>query len=445
MTESLIGGNITDITQFDGVKLITHYWSTIKPSSDLLESFNIKIVDDSLVFVGDVHGDLNQFLAPLVLTNAISITDDVDELKVSSTIIYTPHYTINEKFAKTKTKIVYLGDLVDEWIFSRPVVHIMKDILTKLPNNVFYIYGNHDLAIIGRYHLFKQNKVNFPFDLPALWQTLKKELNHVRNLKIYKTIAELDGEPLKGYNYVYNYIEPIFDDLFHIFEQNLGKVSLAISIKSKPYIISHTTWTSQALLQLIANNDEIKPKSDRPSDQIQTQMQPILQLKPNIDDIQYIKQIASESVAHEKIDYDKLSKAVNNVFRTKSKLYVGKNLLSYTRILKNVICNHIIGHSSGAEFRDQNVNNTLSTYYHERESKLKPTFFNGRTIYYFDFGCSSGYDHDEIGRPDFVYSNSSGMFVSNLPAFSFILSNDKDSLLVMKDKTPRSANKIIFN
>ena len=113
--------------------------------------------------------------------------------------------------------------------------------------------------------------------------------------------------------------------------------------------------------------------------------------------------------------------------------------------MKNIFLNHIVGHSSGAEFRDQNVNPSPSLYYNERTSKLTPTFFNNRTVYYFDFGCSAGYDHDEISHPDFVYSNERGLFVSNLPAFSFILSNGQDSLLVLADKTPRSQNKITIS
>ena len=181
-------------------------------------------------------------------------------------------------------------------------------------------------------------------------------------------------------------------------------------------MVSHTTWTSQALLQLITNNDEIKLKSDRPGDLADSQRKQVLENvnshQISTSDIQYIKSIASMEVEHDKIDYQKLSSIINNIFRTKSRLYISKNLLTYTRLMKNIIVNHIIGHSSGAEFRDQNVNPGVATYYHERQAKLQPTFFNGRTVFYFDFGCSAGYDHDEIGHPDFVYSNPSGLFVS---------------------------------
>jgi len=425
---------MTDITQFDGIRLIASYWSTIKPDKNY-----------DIIFVGDVHGDINQFLAPLVMSGLISISDEVQEIKHNnkSSIIYVPKYTIN----RTKTKIVYLGDIVDEWIFSRSISFILLDLLKTCPKNVFYIYGNHDLAIIGRYHLFKQKQLNIALDIPALWQTLKSELNHIKNLKMYKTIAELDGEPAKGYEYIYNYVEPLFDNMFEIFNNQLGRVSLSIEINHKPYMLSHTTWTIQAIQQLISNNEKIadnKPDA-RPSDTNTEQLKPVINNKIDIsDEIKYIESIITNKT-HEKIDYNKLSNSVNKVFHQKSRLYISKNLLTYTRLTKNIFLNHIIGHSAGGEFRDQSVNVSQSTYNNERKEKLKPDFINGRTVYYFDFGCSAGYDHDEIGRPDFVYSNDKGLYVSNLPAFSFIISNGKDSLLVMTDKTPRSPNKIIFN
>lgn len=430
----MIGGNMTDITQYDGVRLITTYWSSIKPDKGY-----------DLIFVGDVHADMNQFIAPLVLSGLITIQDEVKEIKTNKTIIYVPKYTID---SRSKVKIVYLGDIADEWIFSRSITYMLLDLLKNAGGNVFYIYGNHDLAIIGRYHLFKAKQLNFALDIPALWQTLKKELNNVKNLKIYKTVAALDGDPSKGYNYIYNYIEPLFDNLYEIFDSGLGNVSLAIEINNKPYMLSHTTWTTQAIQQLISNDENVSNKPDaRPSDTNPEQLKPVKRQTLNIDkDKAYIQSLLSavNSGSSNQLEYKQISDSINKIFHQKSRLYISKNLLTYTRITKNIFLNHIIGHSSGAEFRDQGVNTSLSTYYNERLEKLKPTYFNGRTVYYFDFGCSAGYDHDEIGRPDFVYTSSNGLYVTNLPAFSFILSNGKDSLLVMKDKTPRTSNKIIF-
>ena len=441
------GGNITDITQFDGLRLTCKYWSTVKPTEQNLSSVNIHFIDSSLVFVGDVHGDLNQFLAPLVYSGIIQIIDDeVKEHKVFNDMVYTPNYTI----AKSSTmKIIYLGDLVDEWIFSKTIIYMMNDILRTLPNNVKYIYGNHDLGLIGRYYLYRSKTLNFALDTPALWQTLKKELNHVSNLKLYRTTVELDGEPSKGYDYIHSYTAVLFEYLFNIFKDNLGSVALNIEINGKPYMISHTTWTTNALRQLILPHENYTiHNSDRPGDSLPEQKQ---QLVPNsadretllayTDTIRRTLQLAEQS-QHEQINYKQLCETVNMLFHFQSRLFISKSLLTYTRITKNIFLNHIIGHSSGAEFRDQGVNPGPSTYYTERLAKLTPTFFNNRTVYYFDFGCSAGYDHDEISHPDFVYSNDKGLFVSNLPAFSFILSNGKDCLLVLADKTPRSSNRI---
>ena len=86
----------------------------------------------------------------------------------------------------------------------------------------------------------------------------------------------------------------------------------------------------------------------------------------------------------------------------------------------------------------------LSKFNSERKKKLNPTIINGNKIYYFDFGCSAGYDHDEISRPDYVYLCEKGMFVTDLPGFSFINANDKNSMLIMKDKTPHSNKKIVW-
>ena len=258
-------------------------------------------------------------------------------------------------------------------------------------------------------------------------------------------MCELDGEPVKGYNFIHAYVAPLFDSLFTIFSNNLGSISFPIEIQHKWFMVSHTTWSVQALQQLISQSSVVN--SDRPSDNNEEQLKPLIETKLTSTEIQKLVECIKYSITspHEKINYVQLSDAVNKLFATKSRLFISKNLITYTRITKNIFLNHIIGHSSGAEFRDQNVNPSPSTYYTERQAKLSPTFFNQRTVYYFDFGCSAGYDHDELSHPDFVYSNTSGLLVSNLPAYSFIISNGTDALMIMKDKTPRSSNRITIS
>lgn len=495
------GGNITDISEYEGVRLACQYWSADQSDTKLDE-----VKKSKLIFVGDVHGDINQFIAPLVLSGLITIVNAVNEVKSYGSKIYIPHYKIN----KNKTvKIVYLGDIVNEWIFNRTITYMLYDLLKNASANVYYLFGNHDLALIGRYHLFKQNKLNLSLDIPALWETAKKELNYVRDLKIYRDKAELNGDPVKGAEYVHKHLMPVFESLYSIMNEGLGKVCLPIEVNNKRYMLSHTTWSVYGLIELIktdkpndidsnaglvgkknskkkedGNNEQqtqeqkqvVPPIDDedtiaqsqiikiktpvltRPSDLEPSQIEPITsntsskkytafiqtvidKIKPFID---AQKLIPPE--VHDEIDYVRLAEAVNIHFITKSRLYISKNVLTSTRTTKAVFLNHIVGHSPGDEFRDQNVNIGASTYFKERMSKLThPAYINKRIIYYFDFGCSAGYDHDEISRPDFVFSSASGLYVSTLPGFSYIKSNGKDALLVMRDKTPRSPNKIIVD
>ena len=52
----MIGGNITDISQYDGVRLITKYWLSIDSSNkkSLYEEYNVKILSSSLIFFNRV-------------------------------------------------------------------------------------------------------------------------------------------------------------------------------------------------------------------------------------------------------------------------------------------------------------------------------------------------------------------------------------------------------
>ncbi len=110
------GGNITDISQLNGIKLITSYWSGVN-----------NFINSKYSFVGDVHGDLHQFLAPLVMNRVIKLTGKVkiinEEIKY-----YVPEHELieNGEVSESNTStlsssVIYLGDIADEWIFSRTI------------------------------------------------------------------------------------------------------------------------------------------------------------------------------------------------------------------------------------------------------------------------------------------------------------------------------------
>lgn len=432
------GGNITDISQLNGIKLISSYWSKV---DERCENANY-------VFVGDVHGDLHQFLAPLVLNDVIKLTGKLD-VKDENIYYYIPNYEINNN---CMCKVIYLGDIVDEWLFSRTIAFMVYKLLKK--KMIIFIYGNHDLSIIGRYHLFKQHKLNIAEDIPPLWETLKKELNCIKEIKIYKNIILYDNDEEKGKEFLYKYLEPLFDNLYKIFSKQLGKLSLAVSINNIQYIVSHSTWSKYSIRQLLQPAKPVE-NAVRQGDKEESQLKQIIDnYKPSPESLKYLSSICRNENSNEIIDYVKLSNSCNDVFNSKSRLFISKNNLTYSRSVENIFLNQITGHTFGSEFRELNINVKPSTFYKERLEKIKPDIINGCKIFYFDFGASAGYDHDEISRPDFVYITKDGMYVTNLPGFSFIISksidensneNDKDSLLIMKDKTTKSKNKIVWH
>lgn len=130
--------------------------------------------------------------------------------------------------------------------------------------------------------------------------------------------------------------------------------------------------------------------------------------------------------------------------------------------------NQITGHTPGGTWRDIGVNVGESTFYEERLKKLTPEQHNERYLFYWDFNASAGYVKEEFSRPDFVYVANEhvnpntysadeiidnnelpdSMFeITNLPAFNFIISNNKDSMMVYskKSKHTGTSRKIVMD
>lgn len=429
------GGNITDISQEEGIKLITKYWSN-KNSP----------IESNVFIVGDVHGDLHQFLAPLIMSGIMILNNDIieEKHKYPESSLFLPSYKLIKDESK---KIIYLGDMIDEWIFNRQIARILRNLL-ETTNNIIYIYGNHDLALIGRYFLFKDKKINIPYDLPPLWETLKSELNYNKNVKIYADKIEYNGDLNKGLDFLNDYLESLFEDMYTIFSKCLGKLSQVAKINNIPFMISHSTWTQNALKQLLINKYNIK--SDRPGDSEVIQTDPIIRNYKIKDESKIILNNVIQSLKNGKTpeteeEYNSLSLACNDLFNSQSRLFISKNGITYTRNKETIFLNQITGHTAGSEMREIDVNVKPSKFYNERIGKLTPDIINDKKIYYFDFNCSAGYDHDEISRPDFVYISKDGLNVTNLPSFNFIISNKQHSMIVSSDKTLHSNNKVTIN
>lgn len=409
--------------------LVVKYWASREPDP--------KIGD--WVVVGDVHGDLHQFLAPLVLGGIIKLSGKLKTIS-EELAFYVPEYELVEPCDK---KVIYLGDLVDEWIFSRTIVRMMKELL--LAKRVILLYGNHDTSLIGKCRLFRDGCLDLRLDVPALYVTVKNELSH------RETRSKIDDQ-----DYVRKYVQPLFDDLSEIFERRLGRVGLLVKIvvlgREREYLLSHTTWNWDSLGELV-----FKGLYDR-------EQQLPEQVKRPFENNPLILEKCGQHVCSEKslgivrtavkdirsghpmrCSLEELVDAVNDIYHGQSNKYVSFNKLTRTRYTDGVFLNQMVGHTIGGYSRELGVNTSPATYRDERNKKLTGEEINGKRVYYFDFGCSAGYDHDELSRPDFVYTRLDGMYVTNLPGFQYVKNEkDQDVMMILEDKSV-NGKKISFN
>ena len=450
------GSNILDINQINGIKLITRYWSKQHPT----------VPDKSVMFVGDIHGDLHQFLAPLVLSGLITLTGKIinfeqhiysineEDFKVPTKFnteqkqdpkhiifapkydecdVYIPDYTINIKCNST---IIFLGDFIDEWVYSRNIICMLSSLYThsEIHKNIITIFGNHDLGIIGRYAMFRKHLISIPEDLPTTWNTMKRELRAYPNVRIIGN--ELTYKNKADTNFVTEYVTPLFEEIYHIFRYH-SQLAKVCFINDEPVVISHTIWSSSAIEKFV-NDVPRTTQTDREHDNLPIQSQPVA-INGSSYDPAFMKLILRElGNYNSKIpngDVSNLISNMNKLYFTRSNKFMCKNNITYTRTVEKACLNQVVGHTPGGWFRDIGANPGLSQFNSERLKKLEPTMNNNCKLWYFDFGVSAGYDRDEISRPDFVYTTAKGFEVTNLDAFKYCLNKDKYGMNVYDGKT----------
>jgi hypothetical protein len=429
------GGNVHDIKQEIGVKLITKLYFERKPNDEFPDK-------EKTIIVGDIHGDLHQLLAPLVINNIIKLTGEVVELKYNDmndeleqefdeSSVWMPVFDV---VSNNKVKLILLGDIVDEWIFSRTILVLLCNLMDKI--NIEIIIGNHDIAIISRYELFRQGMLNVFFDIPILWNTIKKELKPYKRIHVYGNIIEYDGNTELGNKFLIEYMQVYFNCLYKIFQHDCAKIGTTIKLKNNMFIVSHTTWTLKSLLELI---NEVNDGASRPNDSNEIQKYPIL---PETRDNDEVKKIKTTNVSNENLS--KFVVLVNKIFKGSTRLYCSKNKLVSGRGNRGIIFNTICGHTIGGAARDIGVNVEFSELENERKKHLNPETIEGKSIYYFDFGASAGYNHDEISRPDFITICDDKINISNLNSFTFETINEKHALVMYNGKTQRNSREHII-
>lgn len=478
----LVGANITRISLHAGIDLALDYWLHIQPT-----------LTNHTIFVGDVHADINQFIAPLVMSGLITLTGELalipNEQAYKSTIfaktdkdeelmnlphydeltLFVPKYTIN----KTCTsKIIYLGDLIHEWIFGRVVMYMLHDLLNQVPDNIVYIYGNHDLNVLAIYPLYRRRLINMGNIMQTTYDTMAKELNMYKSVHFYQFKVDFNGDELLGQVFTYAYLAHIFEPLYDIFVNRRGRLSHYINIDNVPFIVSHCVWDLKWIPNFIdskasgMNNNlsyvhysvysrvtdyKAKPESKEYLLSLHSCCKSKSGPSPTSVDITKLTERKLKGY-----EYRELSEAMNDIIDGSQFIALTNNIMLKNRVTYNMFVNQITGHTPGGSWRDIGANVGHSTFYEERLKKLTPELHNERYLFYWDFNASAGYDKDEFSRPDFVYVANEHVNVqtysadeindtnelpesifeiTNLPAFNYIVSNNKDSMMVYSKKS----------
>lgn len=337
------------------IRLIVWKYRAIRPASP----FNDKD-RPSAIFVGDVHGDLNQFLLPLLDSGSITLTGEIEVIDGAfpEDTLYIPKFTAHE----TKTNVYYLGDMVDKWIFTRTIAVMLERVLKACPN-VKFCFGNHD--IIRLQSLTDEVlKKHIWWCVPDLYKELAYSTNiTMKRVNKYKESTEMFEKFARAY------FSPVFKAFKEIVKLDNAQVLFEHATPKAKYICSHTYTCADALTEIGL------PETCR-----------------NIDEI---------------------NKRFKELVATNDKLISGKCKLFWNRDKEPIFDNCVVGHTPGATL--ETINRGPIHFYEDRKQKCLPQKLGNKNVYYFDLAASAGMQAGDISAPDYFYltTPSKGFQVTN--------------------------------
>ena len=351
------------------IEKLAHYWS----------SFPIKMRNTKNIFVGDIHGDLNQFLLPLVENDIIRIKDSIHlayKGKVSDVSnVYVPDWEIGK--SSQNIQVYYVGDYCDEGIHTRTILCLMSELIRKL-SNLHFCIGNHESNLVGNYMKWKDNKLQ-PCDIRSYWGTMQKEVSYTSKVHVYRNV--IDSKLL------HDYTAPIFEILHDLLHNKHLNICYDVKLNDKHVCVSHTIITNLSIKELAEN----KPRGEK-----------------------------SKSKQTDDIHVPTTCNEVNELYLCSSDTYKRTNRITYNRSETDFWRKtNIIGHTPGGYYREKpSVNPIPCKFNSERILHCKPTDVKGNEIYYFDICASSGFDIDNVSTPDYFYFDEDEhvMKVSNAKA-----------------------------
>lgn len=345
-----------NIDQAASIRILAHYWSTYKP----------KDINTKTVFVGDIHGDLNQLLLPLVELGIIQVNNSIRCVYESTRElckVYIPDFIV----LRSDIDVYFLGDYIDEGNHSRSCVAIIHELSKH--DFIHLLIGNHDANILGRYNEYKNKTLRFQ-SLKSYWPTLQREAT------AYDAFSKgnVDDELLN------DYFNPLFDWYFDLFKNRKLNVCYQLELDRRKFIVSHAIITKRSIHELVENKSRASITADD---------------KPLIEgDITNIKKKNEFMLNYED---------VNTLFLHSNASFITSNRLLYNRLETDFWSKlNIVGHTPGFEYR-QIANPKPCRDKEERQSHCQPTKRGDALIYYFDILASSGYNIDNVSRPDYFY------------------------------------------
>ena len=380
------------------------------------EDLKENIRDWDCIFVGDCHGDLYQFLAPLILTGFAKFKDHIiedkyikgsriepfddkarEDLRSSLGIELTPeieylfkipfiHLEYDPAVLKNR-RIIYLGDYVDRGIASMTILLLIQDIKKRTNVDIEFLIGNHEaFAINVLNRVYEENKPlhekmityqNMLFTFLSNYRKFELKDNFPP-ITLHGDTVMFDGDRKKGISLVFQFYKP-YAKLLSTF---VNKRYFKLFSSYHEFLVAHNIVTKNMLRIFSARSpfsiDEIDPK-----------------------------------------DVKLLAFAVNEAFYNMPIGDIIASGLLMQRTLEGCTFNMIVGHTVGGSKKMIGFNNLESYSNEDRWKHLIPYIPPGQTnkIYFFDFGVTFGEDEYNYSKPDFVmFKNGKPTGLSQLDA-----------------------------
>ena len=401
------------------------------------EELKENLRDWDCIFVGDCHGDLYQFLAPLILTGFAKFKDHEiedkyikgsriepfdemarEDLKSSLAIDLTPeveylfkipfiHLEYEPAILKNR-RIIYLGDYVDRGIASMTILLLIQDIKKRTNVDIEFLIGNHEaFAINVLNRVYEENKPlhekmityqNMLFTFLSNYRKFELK-NYIPPITLHGDTVMFDGDRKKGINLVFQFYKS-YAKLLSTF---VNKRYFKLFSSYHEFLVAHNIVTKNMLRTFSARSpfsiDEIDPK-----------------------------------------DVKLLAFAVNEAFYNMPIGDIIASGLLMQRTLEGCTFNMIVGHTVGGSKKMIGFNNLESYSNEDRWKHLIPYIPPGQTnkIYFFDFGVTFGEDEYNYSKPDFVmFKNGKPTGLSQLDAIQMSDDIQKTSKIALNKEQAR--------